>query len=1551
MGFGQPLTLTATVSPASATGSVSFYDTATLIGTANLNAGIATLQVSNLSLGAHSLLAGYGGDANYGGSFSSFLSENVAAASTVTVTSSANPANFGQRVTLTATVSPSTAGGVVTFYDGQTILGVRALSGGHATLTTGLVQQGARSVWAHYGGDASDAASNSAVLAQTVGAIPAQANGFLPPTSTTSTFYSYAYVAADFNGDGKADWATATSTGNGYAVAVYLGKGDGTFQSAVNYSVPVSVSAMVVGDFNGDGLPDLAVAGSGGVSVLLGNVDGTFKQPVTTSSGSAWTSIATADFNGDGNNDILVADNSGNLTVLLGRGDGTFQPGASRTVGTFAPVIGDFNGDGVADVVVPYYSGLSLLLGNGDGTFQPAKSLPNVSVWGNVVVADFNGDGKADLAVIDVIGVTVLAGNGDGTFTAPVHYSTSFTPNYIALADLNGDGNLDLVLGTYGLVTLLGNGDGTFQSAVSYPLSGYGSGPIVVADFNGDGRQDILFGSNIMLGAMATQFKFTAQPVNAVAGGTLPPVAVQAQDPSGNTVWTGSTVNLTSTPAGVNATATAANGLATFSNLVINTAGSYTFTAASTGLTSATSNVFTISPSTASKLGFSMQPSNAAVGAAISPAVVVQVQDQYGNLITGSTASVTVASIPSGVTATLNAQGGIATFSSLSFGSAGNYTLVASTSGLSSAISNTFTIGGSAGSKLVFSTQPASAVAGATMPPVVVQVQDSGGNVVTSSNASITLISTAAGINATAAAVNGVATFNNLVVNAAGSYTLTATSGGITSATSSSFTISPASASKLVFTTQPANGSVGTAIAPVVVKVQDAYGNLVTTSVAAITVASTPSGVSATVNAVNGVATFSSLVFSAGGSYTLTATSTGLSSAASGTFNIASPTFSISGSITLNGNALSGVVVTLSGGRSASTVTSGSGGYSIGGLAGGGNYTVTPTLTGYSFNPANQTLTNLAANQTASFAASVGSSAVTWYYLIESPPRSLPGVSGSDDGVIVLVNSLSGSVSACATYTLLADNTTHTMCQPSSSQASPYQVVRLDFGTSASNFRVTAISVTVGSVTKTVVAPAPTVVYSQTTSYVVVSGQVTVSGAGLGGVTINVNGSLTNATTTDANGSYGIALPTNGTYMLSASRVGYSFNGPVTLSNLSANQAANFTGINVPALEFFPVTPCRLVDTRVSSFQAGFGPPTMAAGETRTFAIPSNNACGIPSAAAAYSLNITVVTKGYLGILSVWPAGQTMPNVSTLNSYSNVSTAVANAAIVPAGANGAISVYVTDATELIIDINGYFLASTSGMEFFPVTPCRLVDTRVSSFQTGFGPPSMSAGGTRSFTIPSNNSCGIPANAAAYSLNVTAVPQKTLGFLSIWPVGKPLPNVSTLNVYNSGTVVANAAIVPAGTNGAINAYVTDQTDLVIDINGYFAPGTNGLKLYPMAPCRVADTRVASFPAGLGGPSMGAGTSRSFTVPQSTCGVPVGAGAYSFNFTAVPQAPQLGIFTTWPTGLSMPNVSTMNSYNGSVVANAAIVPAGSNGAISIYVTDSADVLFDVNGYFAQ
>jgi len=185
--------------------------------------------------------------------------------------------------------------------------------------------------------------------------------------------------------------------------------------------------------------------------------------------------------------------------------------------------------------------------------------------------------------------------------------------------------------------------------------------------------------------------------------------------------------------------------------------------------------------------------------------------------------------------------------------------------------------------------------------------------------------------------------------------------------------------------------------------------------------------------------------------------------------------------------------------------------------------------------------------------------------------------------------------------------------------------------------------------------------------------------------------------------------------------------------------------------------------------------------------------------------------------------------VSTLNSAQG--EVLANAAIIPAGATGGISVYaqmpLPGTTDVIIDTNGYFAVpgSVGALSFYPVKPCRVVDTRSGQGTSGeLGPPCMAGGATRTFTFPASP-CSIPANARAYSLNFTVVPTGPLSYLSAWSTGQSQPVVSTLNSA-SGKILANAAIVPAGTNGAINVYTLTQgnssTDVVIDVNGYFAP---------------------------------------------------------------------------------------------------------------------------------
>ncbi len=387
---------------------------------------------------------------------------------------------------------------------------------------------------------------------------------------------------------------------------------------------------------------------------------------------------------------------------------------------------------------------------------------------------------------------------------------------------------------------------------------------------------------------------------------------------------------------------------------------------------------------------------------------------------------------------------------------------------------------------------------------------------------------------------------------------------------------------------------------------------------------------------------------------------------------------------------------------------------------------------------------------------------------------------------------------------------------------------------------------------------------------------------------------------------------------------------------------------NTGPFGFVPVAPCRLVDTRDPNRSGAFGPPSMLSGSLRTIPLTAG-ACNIPATAKAYSLNFTVVPPGPFGFLSVWPTGTARPTVSTVNSSTGAT--VANAALDAAGTNGAISVYTSDPTDLVIDINGYFITASdpTALSYYPLTPCRAADTRL----TTLGP--ISGGSARVFTI--GGSCGVPATAQAFALNITVVPNGPLGFLTTWPDGQPQPTVSTLN-DQKGIIMANAAIVPAGNNGAIDVYAYmppgSSTDVVIDVSGYFAPtgAPSALSYYSLAPIRLVDTRqINPLGSTLGPPSLAAQTARSFAF-AGVAGIPFETKALSLNITVVPSA-QLSYLTVWPSVAQQPLASTLNSLDGSIVANAAIVPTSApTGSISFFpylASGTTDLVVDINGYF--
>ncbi|HEY1685794.1 MAG TPA: hypothetical protein VGG19_13595, partial [Tepidisphaeraceae bacterium] len=318
---------------------------------------------------------------------------------------------------------------------------------------------------------------------------------------------------------------------------------------------------------------------------------------------------------------------------------------------------------------------------------------------------------------------------------------------------------------------------------------------------------------------------------NTVAGQTLSPVTVAVEDQYGNVVTSDtSSATLASTPGGISGSGAANQGIATFSNLSSTTAGTYTLTASDGALT-ATSTSFTISPAAPAALSVSQQPSNGLTFNALSP-VAIQVTDQYGNLVDGASVTLAPASGPSaatlGGTLTVATTGGLATFNDLTLDRAGSYTLSASDGNLSPVTTSSFTIT-YAGPQLVFVAEPASATAGAKIPAIRVSPEDVNGNPLTTNKSKITLTLSSGGKligSATGAVKTGAAIFSSLSIQKAGTYTLTATDPTFGSATSTTFTISAAAATKIVFNPQPGNSSASTPF-NVSVELVDKYGNAV----------------------------------------------------------------------------------------------------------------------------------------------------------------------------------------------------------------------------------------------------------------------------------------------------------------------------------------------------------------------------------------------------------------------------------------------------------------------------------------------------------------------------------------------------------------------------------------------------------------------------------------------------------------------------------------------------------------------------------------------------
>jgi len=512
---GQPVTV----------GTVNFFDGKLYLGSVQVvrNAshgyaiGTATMKMA-LSVGTHSIAATFLPTAT--------LASSTSASQTVTITGTgptsvtlASAAGSGNTTTLTATLSAS----------------------GASNPTGSMLFQ--------------NQTSNTAV--GTVALDPtAFTTNFFPATPLSSNEPG-AVFPVDLNGDGFPDLLEFYYPDAEQSILQpSISNGDGTFKDAAQISQYGSGagSPLVIADYNGDGVPDLAFSSEIGtiifpvhnysMSVLLGAGDGTFPNSETLIPADPNNAthllgfIATGDFNGDGIPDLTVTDTTSASSPIFyifpGNGDGTFgtpitSPGI---VGVASLVVQDFNGDGFADMAVTLsnQNTVLVLLGKGDGTFQPAVSYPAGTTPVIATTLQSRGNGITDLAILSQTdnSLGVLVGNGDGTFLPQVTYSLSVageTPAQLIAADVTGDGLQDIVVIYYPnatsntdnstFATLAGGGDGTYRPLVQYdsPVLSF-TESIASADFNRDGITDLIVpngdGLSILLSGMQATVPLTA---------------------------------------------------------------------------------------------------------------------------------------------------------------------------------------------------------------------------------------------------------------------------------------------------------------------------------------------------------------------------------------------------------------------------------------------------------------------------------------------------------------------------------------------------------------------------------------------------------------------------------------------------------------------------------------------------------------------------------------------------------------------------------------------------------------------------------------------------------------------------------------------------------------------------------------------------------------------------------------------------------------------------------------------------------------------------------
>ncbi|MGE0881913.1 MAG: beta strand repeat-containing protein [Blastocatellales bacterium] len=1367
----------------------------------------------------------------------------------------------------------------------------------------------------------------------------------------------------DFDGDGKQDFAVANLNSN--TVSIRLGDGLGGFSGTTNVGVGSSPLSVAIGDFNGDGKQDFAAANnlSNNVSIRLGDGLGGFSGTTDVGVGSRPHSVAIGDFNGDGRQDFATANLDANtVSIRLGDGLGGFSGTTDVSVGAapYSVTIGDFNGDGKQDFAAANNNSgtVSIRLGDGLGGFSGMTSVGVGTLPTSVAIGDFNGDGKQDFAAANQGSdtVSIRLGDGLGRFSGTTEVSVGTGPQSVAIGDFNGDGKQDFAAANSGSANVsirLGDGLGGFSGTTTV---GVGSLPtsVAIGDFNGDGRQDFATADANFFGTVSIRLG-ACQP----ALGNYPNAIV--------TLGGSATVTPNATPLSATSIQVATNtnfkgtlvaDLATGIVRVTNAhpAGTYpvTVTAFNGTLSGQKNFTLTVQPGPACS-ATTIFTGTTSVGVGTGPNSV-----SIGDFNGDGKQDFAVANQNSN-TVSIRLGDGLGGFTGTTNVSVGSNPLSVAIGDFNgdgkqdfaaaNYVSNTVSI------RLGDGMGGFSGMTdvGIGTSPVSIAIGDFNGDgkqdfATANSNANTVSIRLGDGL------------------------------GGFSGATNVGVGSTPVSVAIGDFNVDGKQdfAAVNYFSDNVSIRLGDGMGGFSGTT--NVGVGSVPESVA--IGDFNGDGKQDFAVANQNSNTVSIRLGDGMGGF-SGTTNVGvgSDPYSVSiGDFNGDGkqdfaaaNAGSGTVsIRLGdgmGGFSGTTnVGVGVGPHSvaIGDFNGDGrqdfaaaNYlsnTVSIRLGGCDL-PPTLTPTGLAltAGQTAN-AATIGNTADaldaanTLQLSISSDGGMTFGNTATLNGMTVTLTDSNGGATGINPNAM-----GQVIADASASLTATDATFKLRVTDSSGNTDTQNLSVTINCPTITV-TPATAANGFVGTAY----SQTFTQTGGNGTITWSSTGTLPDGLTLN---------PSTGELAGTPTALGsFTFTVRATDQNNCFGETQYTVVISGNGLMYYPLPkPIRLFDTRapIPGFPACeyLSQPLVANGELVKNARITCDSITIPANAAAIVGNATVITPATAGFITLWPDGQARPPVSNLNFTAG--QVVPTAFTVGLSGAGDFRVYSTSIADFALDVTGYFAPpSASGLYYHPLPrPIRLFDTRAAI--PGFpaceylNQPLVGGGELSKQARITCDGITIPADAMAIVGNATVVTPSGNGFITLWPDGQSRPPVSNLN-FVTGQVVPNAFTVSLGGSGEFRTFSASNTDFIVDITGYYSPSPTdangaGLLYSPLSkPIRLFDTRatIPGFPACeyLNQPLIADG--ELVKSAHTTCdSITIPATAAAIVGNATVVSPAAnGFITLWPDGQSRPPVSNLNYLAGQVVPNAFTVGLNVGGSFRTYSFAGTDFIVDITGFFA-